>query len=137
MIEIVNRSKTTTETDYDILFEAVQKLKETSVSLIVLDLKMPRMDGMSLLSHTREKYPDIPVIIVILYASLRTKIWDTVALQSQCAMRLAGCSAGNKICAWILFCKKQKRYFCMWLNSDWIRYNWYCVYFNGNSTSKS
>jgi len=45
-------------------FEAVQKLKETSVSLIVLDLKMPRMDGMSLLSHTREKYPDIPVIIV-------------------------------------------------------------------------
>ncbi len=45
-------------------FEAVQKLKETSVSLIILDLKMPRMDGMSLLSHTREKYPDIPVIIV-------------------------------------------------------------------------
>ncbi|MFN2353435.1 MAG: response regulator [Desulfopila sp.] len=45
-------------------FEAVQRLKETSVSLIVLDLKMPRMDGMSLLSHTREKYPDIPVIIV-------------------------------------------------------------------------
>ncbi len=45
-------------------FDAIQKLKETSVSLIVLDLKMPRMDGMSLLSHTREKYPDIPVIIV-------------------------------------------------------------------------
>jgi CheY-like chemotaxis protein len=45
-------------------FEAVQKLKDTSISLIVLDLKMPRMDGMSLLSHTREKYPDIPVIIV-------------------------------------------------------------------------
>lgn len=45
-------------------FEAVQKLKETAVSLIVLDLKMPRMDGMSLLTLTREKYPDIPVIIV-------------------------------------------------------------------------
>ncbi len=45
-------------------FDAVQKLKESSVSLIVLDLKMPRMDGMSLLTHTREKYPDIPVIIV-------------------------------------------------------------------------
>lgn len=45
-------------------FEAVQILKDTSISLIVLDLKMPRMDGMSLLSHTREKYPDIPVIIV-------------------------------------------------------------------------
>lgn len=45
-------------------FEAVQILKDTSISLIILDLKMPRMDGMSLLSHTREKYPDIPVIIV-------------------------------------------------------------------------
>ncbi len=45
-------------------FEAVQKLKETSISLIVLDLKMPRMDGMSLLSYIRDKYPDIPVIIV-------------------------------------------------------------------------
>ncbi len=45
-------------------FEAVKKLKEHPISLIVLDLKMPRMDGMSLLTHTREKYPDIPVIIV-------------------------------------------------------------------------
>jgi CheY-like chemotaxis protein len=44
--------------------EAVQKLKDTSISLLVLDLKLPRMDGMSLLTHTREKYPDIPVIIV-------------------------------------------------------------------------
>jgi CheY-like chemotaxis protein len=45
-------------------FDAVQKLRENSVSLIILDLKMPRMDGMSLLTHAREKFPDIPVIIV-------------------------------------------------------------------------
>ncbi len=45
-------------------FEAVKRLKECPISLIVLDLKMPRMDGMSLLAHTREKYPDIPVVIV-------------------------------------------------------------------------
>ena len=45
-------------------FDAVQKLKENSVSLIILDLKMPRMDGMSLLTHARDKFPDIPVIIV-------------------------------------------------------------------------
>lgn len=45
-------------------FEAIQKLKDTSVSLIVLDLKMPDTDGMRLLSHTRGKYPDIPVIVV-------------------------------------------------------------------------
>lgn len=45
-------------------FDAIKKLKEHAVSLIVLDLKMPRMDGMSFLNHTRENYPDIPVIIV-------------------------------------------------------------------------
>jgi len=45
-------------------FEAVRKLKENSVSLVVLDLKMPRMDGVSLLSHISGKYPDIPVIII-------------------------------------------------------------------------
>ena len=45
-------------------FEAVKKLKDHSISLMILDLKMPRMDGMSLLAHCREKYPDVPVIIV-------------------------------------------------------------------------
>jgi CheY-like chemotaxis protein len=45
-------------------FEAVRKLKENSVSLVVLDLKMPRMDGVSLLSHISGKYPDIPVVII-------------------------------------------------------------------------
>ena len=45
-------------------FDAVRKLKENSVSLVVLDLKMPRMDGVSLLAHISDKYPDLPVIII-------------------------------------------------------------------------
>jgi CheY-like chemotaxis protein len=45
-------------------FDAVKQLKKTAVSLVVLDLIMPRMDGMSLLSHIRENYSDIPCIIV-------------------------------------------------------------------------
>jgi CheY-like chemotaxis protein len=45
-------------------FDAVRKLKENPVSLVVLDLKMPRMDGVSLLAHISDKYPDIPVIII-------------------------------------------------------------------------
>lgn len=45
-------------------FDAVKILAKVSVSLVVLDLIMPRMDGMSLLAHIRENYPDIPVIIV-------------------------------------------------------------------------
>ena len=45
-------------------FDAVKKLQKFSVSLICMDLVMPRMDGPSLLAHVREKYPDIPVIII-------------------------------------------------------------------------
>ncbi|MFH0782654.1 MAG: response regulator [Pseudomonadota bacterium] len=45
-------------------FDAVKKLKKMPFSLVVLDLIMPRMDGMSLLSHIREHYPDIPVVII-------------------------------------------------------------------------
>lgn len=45
-------------------FEAVQKLKENFISLVILDLKMPRMDGISLLAHIKDNYPDIPVIII-------------------------------------------------------------------------
>ncbi len=45
-------------------FEAVYKLREIPVALVVLDLKMSRMDGVGLLSHISDKYPEIPVIIV-------------------------------------------------------------------------
>jgi len=45
-------------------FEAVKLLKKTPVSLIVTELVMPRMDGMSLINHLRENYSDIPAIII-------------------------------------------------------------------------
>ena len=45
-------------------FEALKKLENTAVSLIVIDLQMPRMDGPSMLSHIQETYPDIPVIFI-------------------------------------------------------------------------
>lgn len=45
-------------------FHAVKQLKQVSCSLIVLDLIMPRMDGMSLLAHIRDKYPDLPAIVI-------------------------------------------------------------------------
>jgi len=45
-------------------FEALKKLEDTAVSLIIIDLLMPRMDGFSMLSHIRETYPDIPVIFI-------------------------------------------------------------------------
>ena len=45
-------------------FEALKKLQTTPFSLLVCDLVMPRMDGISLINHVRGDYPDIPIIIV-------------------------------------------------------------------------
>ena len=48
---------------------AMEKLKKLPVSLVVTDLKMPRMDGFALLAHIMEHYPDIPVIIMTGYST--------------------------------------------------------------------
>jgi CheY-like chemotaxis protein len=48
--------------------EAVDKLRENAISLVVTDLRMPRMDGFSLLIHIMTHYPDIPVIIMTAYS---------------------------------------------------------------------
>jgi len=45
-------------------FDAVKKLKKMPFSLVIIDLIMPRMDGMSLINHMRGKYPDIPIVII-------------------------------------------------------------------------
>lgn len=44
-------------------FEAVKQLQLAPFSLVVCDLVMPRMDGISLIQHLRDNYPDIPRII--------------------------------------------------------------------------
>lgn len=48
--------------------EAVAILDQTLPDVIVLDLKMPNMNGIELLSHVRRKFPDIPVIFVSGYS---------------------------------------------------------------------
>lgn len=52
---------------------ALQVLKEKSVSMILADLHMPKMDGFLLLDHLRENYPDIPVIIMTAYSRPKTE----------------------------------------------------------------
>ncbi|WP_457577119.1 response regulator [Desulfomarina sp.] len=57
-------------------FEAVKILEETAVSLVVIDLVMVRMDGISLLQHVREHYPDISVIII---SAMEKKVMQELA----------------------------------------------------------
>ncbi|MBI5582170.1 MAG: response regulator [Deltaproteobacteria bacterium] len=49
--------------------EALEYLKRQPVSLVVTDLKMPRMDGFELLATIMANYPDIPVIIITGYST--------------------------------------------------------------------
>lgn len=48
---------------------AVEKLRHNQVSLVLTDLKMPRMDGFGLLAHIVKEFPDIPVIVMTGYGT--------------------------------------------------------------------
>lgn len=52
---------------------AIRKLRDHVVSLVVTDMKMPGMNGFSLLAHIMENYSDIPVIIVTGYGTPEMK----------------------------------------------------------------
>jgi CheY-like chemotaxis protein len=43
---------------------ATETLKQHNISLVVTDLEMPRIDGLTLLTHLKENYPDIHAIIL-------------------------------------------------------------------------
>jgi two-component system cell cycle response regulator len=44
--------------------DAVEKLQDGSITIVITDIIMPRMDGMQLLEYVREHHPNIGVIVV-------------------------------------------------------------------------
>jgi CheY-like chemotaxis protein len=54
--------------------EALQKLQETEFGLLLLDLKMPGMDGMEVLHRVRERWPTIPVIIITAHGTIGSAV---------------------------------------------------------------
>jgi len=53
--------------------QAIEKLKQENISLVITDLQMPGMDGFGLLASLSENFPDIPVIILTAYGSQTSK----------------------------------------------------------------
>jgi signal transduction histidine kinase len=53
---------------------AMDLLSGEDVDMILLDLKMPVMGGEEVLEQTREKYPDIPVIIITGHGTIDTAV---------------------------------------------------------------
>ncbi|MGQ0696557.1 MAG: sigma-54-dependent transcriptional regulator [Nitrospiraceae bacterium] len=53
---------------------ALRRLNEWQPDLVITDIQMPRMDGLALLAAVREKTPDIMVILLTAYGSLKTAV---------------------------------------------------------------
>lgn len=48
--------------------EAIEKLRELSIDIVITDIRMPEADGLDLAQYISRKYPDIQVIILTGYA---------------------------------------------------------------------
>jgi two-component system, OmpR family, alkaline phosphatase synthesis response regulator PhoP len=54
--------------------EALARLREKEFGLILLDIKMPGMDGMEVLRQVREIRPDIRVIMITAYGTIESAV---------------------------------------------------------------
>lgn len=54
--------------------EAIQKVKERDLDVVITDLKMPRVDGLAVLRAVKEINPDLPVIILTGYGTVETAV---------------------------------------------------------------
>ena len=54
--------------------QAIEILDNTTIHLVVTDLKLPKVSGMEILAHVKEKDPDIPVIVITAYGSIENAV---------------------------------------------------------------
>ncbi|MGA1846859.1 HD domain-containing phosphohydrolase [Deferribacter abyssi] len=55
-------------------FEALELLKKNYFDFVITDIKMPEMDGITLLRKIRKGYPDLPVIVMTGFPSIDSAI---------------------------------------------------------------
>ncbi len=54
--------------------EALERLDEEDVSLVISDIRMPGMDGVSLLKAIKGRWPEIPVVLITAFASMDSAV---------------------------------------------------------------
>jgi DNA-binding response OmpR family regulator len=70
VIEALNISVDTASTGA----EALQKLAEKPFKLMLLDLKLPDLDGLEILRQVTDKYPKLMVIMITAYGSIEVAV---------------------------------------------------------------
>jgi len=55
-------------------FKALEKFKERSWDIALIDLKMPKMDGLELLTKIKETRPETQVVIITAFATVNTAV---------------------------------------------------------------
>jgi len=54
--------------------EAIDIFNQESIRIVITDLKLPKLNGMSVLRHVNEHDPEIPVIIITAYGSIKNAV---------------------------------------------------------------
>jgi two-component system response regulator FlrC len=54
--------------------DALKKLNDVSVSMIVTDMKMPKMDGLSFIKEARKKVGNLPMLVITGYATVENAV---------------------------------------------------------------
>lgn len=54
--------------------EGLQRFKEQAFSMVITDIRMPKMDGLTMLKQIREKDPIIPILVVTGYPSVDSAV---------------------------------------------------------------
>ncbi|MEX1055331.1 MAG: sigma-54 dependent transcriptional regulator [Rhodothermales bacterium] len=57
--------------------EALQKMRETQYDLVMLDVKMPKRDGMEVLQKARDEMPEVPIIMISGHGTIETAVEAT------------------------------------------------------------
>ncbi len=55
-------------------FEALDLIRKKDISVVVTDLKMPRLGGIGLLRRVMEKHPSVPVIIITAHGTIENAV---------------------------------------------------------------
>ena len=54
--------------------KAVELMGDEDFDIIISDIKMPKMSGMELLRYVRENRPDIPIVMITAYGTIKQAV---------------------------------------------------------------